>query len=80
MTLRPEWESVDILKLDVEGCEGRIVRALVENGGIENVRWLRGEYHGDAQGHQLLRLLAPTHRVKTYGASMFIAHRKGGAR
>lgn len=43
-TLTRDWKSVDLLKLDCEGCEANIL----ENAGAETLlkfRWIVGEYH-----------------------------------
>lgn len=51
--------SVDILKIDTEGCELPILRELAQV--VPEVKILYLEYHSDADRREIDRLLTPTH-------------------
>lgn len=61
--------KLDILKLDCEGSEYAIVRALIASGRIAQVQRIAGEYHRAlADIKKLCQELMPTH-VCTYSSS-----------
>jgi FkbM family methyltransferase len=70
------WQSksldrCDLLKLDCEGAEEMILRALAESGVLPRVRHITGEWHSDnehpettaAVRRELAQLLSRTHKV-----------------
>jgi FkbM family methyltransferase len=71
------WESkgltgCDLMKLDCEGSEVPVLRALAESGHLAGVRRIVGEWHapeyspqsGDRVREELTALLGPTHAVE----------------
>jgi len=52
-------ESIDILKLDTEGSEVPIIKALASR--LERTRAIYVEFHDEADRREIDRLLAPTH-------------------
>ncbi len=80
--LKEGHDVIDLMKFDCEGSEGAILTALAEQGLMERVGWIRGEYHhGNAMVRKLRKALAPTHEAmftpKSAGLGFFIAHNRG---
>lgn len=73
-----EFPRVDLLKLDCEGGEVPALQSLHECGWLDEVRWIRGEFHSSRE--QVQELLETTHVVRFYddvgGLGKFIAHRR----
>lgn len=82
--LDPRDPVVDLLKLDCEGAEGEILEALQAAGRMRRVRWVRGEWHSEANAARVEAALAPTHTcavVRGGGLQgFFLAHNHAGAR
>tara|TARA_Y100000310_G_scaffold342448_1_gene445753 strand:- start:875 stop:1669 length:795 start_codon:yes stop_codon:yes gene_type:complete len=56
-------DSIDLLKIDVEGCEVNILREFASLGFLEKIDKIRGEWHFDIARTEVERLLSPTHHV-----------------
>lgn len=56
------FERIDLLKFDCEGCELVGIQSLKEQGWLDKIRWIRGEFHGNL-GDSLVKLLKDTHKV-----------------
>jgi len=73
---------IDLLKLDCEGAEGEILEALRESGDLERVRWIRGEWHFQANAVRVAAALRDTHvahlDIGEWNQGFFIAHRRAG--
>jgi FkbM family methyltransferase len=80
--LLARWEGdpvIDLLKLDCEGPEGEILEALRDSGRLEQVRWIRGEWHFPANAVRVAEALRGTHVFNVDLShnlqGFFIAHR-----
>ncbi len=75
---------VDLLKLDCEGAEGEILDALHTAGRMGRVRWVRGEWHGEANAARIEAALAATHTCAVVRGGgprgFFLAHNRVGVR
>lgn len=61
-TASPSPLPVDLLKIDIEGCEIGVLREMQELGLLDTVQHIRGEWHMNAL-HEIPRILADTHHV-----------------
>jgi FkbM family methyltransferase len=59
----PLPRPLDLLKVDIEGCEIGVLRELRQLGVLQGVAHVRGEWHFNAF-HELPRLLAPSHHFR----------------
>lgn len=57
----PDWTSIDVLKLDVEGSEDVILQDLSEAGILPRIRYIRGEWHGTQTRDKCAAILQATH-------------------
>lgn len=72
--------DIDILKVDCEGSEGVVFKALKDNNLLRRVKWIRGEWHG-YKNLQILNEVLPLNHIHVCeemeeGIGFFIAHRK----
>jgi len=76
--VRPQWGRVDVLKLDCEGLEGEILEYAAAHGMLDEVGWVRGEWHGAENRRRVVAALSDTHEVHTSAKvpqqGYFIAH------
>ena len=56
--------SIDLLKIDVEGSEGIVVRDMDEQDVIKDIQWIVGEYHYANCKSDLSGILSKTHKVE----------------
>lgn len=56
-------EHIDLLKLSCEGAETNIVRELAQEGYLEDIKEIRGEWHGNMGKEQLPVVLRNSHHV-----------------
>jgi len=71
----------DVLKMDCEGAEYAILDQLHDMEWMENVGWVRGEWHNRRDNHRIVASLKKTHvvaidRNKPHEVGLFIAHRR----
>ena len=73
-------ESIDLLKLDVEGSEVEIMIDLAEHGWLAKVRWVRLEWHDQSYVQPLQQLLSIHHKVSwsetRHNLGLMVAHHK----
>ena len=74
-------QQVDLLKLDCEGAEYVVLPELNRLGLMNQVGWLRGEWHCRSSNGILDVSLAPTHEFhidpnQPHDVGLFLAHRK----
>lgn len=58
------FQSIDILKMDVEGVEGEVLVSLKNAGWLPRVHWIRGEWHGQENKPIIMESLRDTHVCK----------------
>ncbi|MDA0375996.1 MAG: FkbM family methyltransferase [bacterium] len=56
-------DHIDLLKIDVEGCEVNIFREFAALHFLEKINEIRGEWHFEIARTEITRLLEPTHHV-----------------
>jgi len=65
LLIRYDFPRIDLLKLDCEGSEGRILEETRRAGILDRSHWIRGEWHGLDQREAVVKALSPTHIVET---------------
>lgn len=60
-------DGIDLMQINVEGYEARLVPHLAETGWLAKTRWLVIQLHGAIRA-ELEMVLAPTHRLLWSGA------------
>lgn len=75
-----DWSNVDLLKVDTEGSEEVIFQDLSELGLLNDVKWIRFEWHGQERAKRIEQILTHTHHVLLHPSNTWnglgIAHHR----
>jgi hypothetical protein len=74
-------DDVHLLKLDCEGAEYSILESLAKSDQLQQVGWIRGEWHGRRHKQRLANALDATHvhhidPNPPHECGLFVSHRR----
>jgi len=58
------YNKIDFMKIDCEGSEGEIIESIAGTDEIKKIKYINGEWHGDAMANRLEKALKETHEFK----------------